>query len=141
MDLLTALAYALILPAIAVLQVRHRDVRAGGAVLGTVTGTATVAVGLVASFTPDLLPAETLLRGMWWWTIGKMWAQTAVLPRGYGVVTAGLGVLTIAAALASGPLLSVAPPLVATDLILWTAGRYITAAWLVALALVLVRPR
>jgi hypothetical protein len=28
---------------------------------------------------------------MWWWTIGKMWAETGVLPRAFGVVTAALG--------------------------------------------------
>jgi hypothetical protein len=30
--------------------------------------------------------------GVWWWTIGKMWLETAVLPRMFGLITLALAV-------------------------------------------------
>ena len=110
------------LPAIAVLHVRQRAVRGSGAILATIGGTAVVVIGAAASVVPALLPALLFVLGMWWWTIGKMWVETAVLPRPLGVATAALGVLAVVAA--------VALPL---------APSAVIAAWLVALATVLSR--
>lgn len=109
--------------------------RPSGAVLGTVTGTAAVTVGLAASFTPDLLPAVIFVRGMWWWTIGKMWTETDVLPRSLGLATAALGAVSFAAAILAafaGPLQPLIPALSAPGT--WIIGRYVTALWLAWLA-------
>ncbi|MGH2499169.1 MAG: hypothetical protein ACRDF0_03640, partial [Candidatus Limnocylindria bacterium] len=97
-DVLIAAAYGLLLPPIAVLHVRHRAVRDSGSVLGTVAGTAVVAVGLAGSVNVDLQPAALLALGIWWWTVGKIWAETAVLPRGFGAATALGGALAFPAA-------------------------------------------
>jgi hypothetical protein len=82
----------LLLPAIAVLHVRHAAVRQSGAILGTIAGAALAAVGLAGSANVDVRPASLFVLGMWWWTIGKMWAETDVIPRAFGVVTAALGI-------------------------------------------------
>jgi hypothetical protein len=81
----------LLLPAIAVLHVRHAPLRQSGAILGTIAGAAVAAVGLAGSANVDVRPALLFVLGMWWWTIGKMWAETGVMPRAFGVVTAALG--------------------------------------------------
>ncbi|MEK6620213.1 MAG: hypothetical protein AABZ26_04475 [Chloroflexota bacterium] len=69
------------LPAIAILHVRHAQVRQSGAILGTIAGTAMVTVGLGGSVNVDLQPAALVVLGIWWWSIGKTWAETAVLAR------------------------------------------------------------
>lgn len=115
--------------------------RWSGAILGTVTGTATVTVGLAAAFVPDLGPAEMLLGGMWWWTVGKLWMETGVMPRGFGVGTAALGVIgfvaLVAGAVTGSPAVSAAPPEPAG----WIVVRYVSAAWLAGLAFALFRTR
>ncbi len=55
--------------------------------LGTISGTATVVIGIVAAVDPTLGAAALFLRGLWWWTIGKMWWETAALPPLLGMVT------------------------------------------------------
>lgn len=92
-DLLSAIAYGFLLPAIAVLHVRHARVRQSGAILGTIAGAAVATVGLAGSANVDVRPASLFVLGMWWWTIGKMWAQTGVMPRTFGRVTAALGLI------------------------------------------------
>ncbi len=92
-DLLSAIAYGFLLPAIAVLHVRHSSVRQSGAILGTIAGAAVATVGLAGSANIDVRPASLFVLGMWWWTIGKMWVQTGVMPRTFGRVTAALGLV------------------------------------------------
>jgi hypothetical protein len=92
-DLLVALAYGFLLPGIAVLHVRHAAVRQSGAILATIAGSAVATVGLAGSANVDVRPASLFVLGLWWWTIGKMWAQTGVMPRTLGRVTATLGVI------------------------------------------------
>jgi len=124
---LGAVGYGLLLPVIASLQVRHEPLRRSGAVLGTIAGASVVTLGLGAATNADLIPAALFVRGIWWWTIGKMWAETGVLPRVFGWITAGLAVvcfvLVAAYALTGIPM---SPP----DL----PFRMILGAWLVALA-------
>lgn len=117
-----AVAYPLMLPAIAVLHVRHRAVRESGAVLATVTGVASVVLGAAAIVEPRLLPALLFVLGMWWWTMGKMWVETAVLPRPFGFATMALAVAAMVAA--------VALPL---------GPNAVIAVWLVPLAAALAR--
>ena len=132
--LFIALGYGLLLPAIATLHVRHATVRQSGTILGTSAGTAAVTVGLAASANLDLVVAALLVRGIWWWTIGKMWAETAVVPRWLGLPTMILGALAIATALASAPMTMSAAAL-------WTAERLILGVWTLALAFALWRTR
>jgi hypothetical protein len=124
---LGAAAYGLLLPVVASLHVRHLAVRQSGAILGTIAGTAVVTIGLGASANFDLIPAALFVRGIWWWTLGKMWVETDVLPRVLGAVTMGLAVACFALvgyyALTGIPM---APP----ELPL----RVALAAWLLALA-------
>ncbi len=134
-DTLIAVGYPLLLPLIASVHPRHASVRRSGAILGTITGVAHGAIGIVGAIDPAARPAALVLLGMWWWTIGKMWAETAVLPRALGVVTAALGVAAFAAA---------ALPIVfgarAGDEAA-QAGHVAIALWLVAVAVPLwVRP-
>jgi len=91
-----AVAYGFLLPAIAVLHVRHAAVRQSGAILATIAGAAVATVGLAGSANVDVRPASLFVLGMWWWTIGKMWVQTGVLPRTFGRVTAALGLVAFA---------------------------------------------
>src|SRR5439155_124782 len=58
---LTALAYGLMLPVIAVLHTRHARVRDSGAVLGTIIGTVVVAIGMGTRAAPELA-ARAFLR-------------------------------------------------------------------------------
>ena len=100
--------------------------RQSGAVLGTIAGASVVTLGLGAAANPDLIPGALFVRGVWWWTIGKLWAETGVLPRAFGWITMALAVLcfalVIAYAIAGLPM---SPP----DLPL----RIVLGAWLVAL--------
>jgi len=92
-DVLVAVGYGFLLPGIAVLHVRHSAVRQSGAILATIAGAAVATVGLAGSANLDVRPASQFVLGLWWWTIGKMWAQTGVLPRPFGIATAALGAL------------------------------------------------
>jgi hypothetical protein len=94
--LLVAVGYGLLLPAIANLHVRHLRVRDAGSILASAAGTATVTVGIAASANVDLAVAALFVRGIWWWTIGKMWAETGALPRLFGWLTMALAVLCFA---------------------------------------------
>ena len=83
------------LPVLASLHVRHTPLRPSGAILGTIAGASVVTIGIGASASPDLIPAALFVRGIWWWTIGKTWVETAVLPRGFGWLTMALAVLCL----------------------------------------------
>jgi hypothetical protein len=125
--LLTAVAYGLMLPVIAVLHVRHLNVRDSGAMLGTIAGTAVVVVGISASAAPELAVAALFVRAIWWWTIGKMWWETEVLPRWLGAVTLGLAAGEFALVLALGPL--------GADMsIAWLPLRVLLGFWMFALS-------
>lgn len=126
---LIAVGYGLMLPAIAVLHPRHTAVRQSGAYLGTIAGIAVVTVGLGGSVDTDLRPAALLVLGIWWWTMGKMWVQTAVMSRRMGLATAAFGVIAILGAFLVGPL--------AIDV--WTALQVALGGWLLALAVFLNR--
>ena len=132
--LLVAVGYGLLLPAIANLHVRHLPLRASGAVLGTAAGTASITVGIAASANAELVVAALFLRGIWWWTIGKTWAETSVLPPLFGIATMVLAVLAIGAAVASGTLGMQAATL-------WMSERLILGLWTLALAYFLWRLR
>ncbi len=134
-EILVAIGYALVLPAIAVLHIRHAALRGSGAMLGTITGASTVAVGLVASIDPGLRPAALLILGMWWWTIGKMWAETGVFVRPFGLLTAAFGVLVIASAFLPSLIAGAAR----ADLALWSAWHGVMGGWLALLAVALAR--
>jgi len=129
---LVAIGYGLLLPVLAVLQVRHATVRQSGAVLGTAAGMATITVGLAASANSDLIVAALFVRGIWWWTIGKLWLETGVMPRLFGTLTIALAVVALGAALASAPM----GMQTAT---LWIAERLILGFWTIALAFALWR--
>jgi hypothetical protein len=93
---LGAVGYGLLLPVIASLHVRHAPLRGSGAVLGTIAGASVVTLGLGAAANTDLIPAALFVRGVWWWTIGKMWAETGALPRTFGWITAALAIACFA---------------------------------------------
>jgi hypothetical protein len=93
---LSAIGYGLLLPVIASLHVRHEPLRGSGTVLGTIAGASVVTLGLGAAANVDLIPAALFVRGIWWWTIGKMWVETGVLPRAFGWITAGLAIVCFA---------------------------------------------
>lgn len=132
--LLTAVGYGLMLPVIAVLHVRHVVVRESGAMLGTTSGVAVAVVGIAASAAPELAVAALFIRAIWWWTIGKMWWETGVLPRWLGAVTLGLAVGEFALVLALGPL--------GADMsIAWLPLRVLLGFWLLALSFTLWRSR
>jgi len=107
--------------------VRHLPLRASGAVLGTAAGTASITVGIAASANSELVVAALFLRGIWWWTIGKTWAETNVMPRLFGIATMVLAVLAIGAAILSAPMAMEAATL-------WTSERLIVGVWTLALA-------
>ncbi|HKW79146.1 MAG TPA: hypothetical protein VJQ09_08580, partial [Candidatus Limnocylindria bacterium] len=75
-----------------------------------------------------------LLRGVWWWTIGRMWAETNAMPRLFGVATMVLAVIAIGAALASAPMSIGAAAI-------WTSERIVLGLWTLALSLALWRAR
>jgi hypothetical protein len=125
---LTAVSFGLILPVIASLQVIHQPLRASGAVLGTIAGATVVILGLGASANPDLIPAALFVRGVWWWTIGKLWVETAALPRALGWLTMLLAIACFAlVAIYALTGISMGSP----DL----PARMILGAWLIALGL------
>ena len=97
-NFLIAVGYAFVLPPIAVMYVRSAPVRGSGAMLGALAGTSAVAIGLGGSVNVDLEPAALLFLGVWWWTVGKMAAETGFLPRGFGLATAAVGALAVASA-------------------------------------------
>jgi hypothetical protein len=131
---LVAVGYGLLLPLLAVLQVRHAAVRQSGAVLGTAAGMATITVGIAASANTDIVVAALFVRGIWWWTIGKMWVETAVVPRWLGLPTMVLAVVAIGAALASAPMgMDTAT--------IWASERLLLGLWTLALAYTLWRTR
>ena len=132
--LLVAVGYGLLLPAIANLHVRHLRVRDAGSILASAAGTATITIGIAASANVDLAVAALFVRGIWWWTIGKMWAETRVLPRPFGIATIVLAVLAFGAALASAPMNMQAAAI-------WTSERGILGLWSLALAFFLWRAR
>jgi hypothetical protein len=125
---LSALGFGLMLPGIASLHVRHALVRQSGAFLGTITGTSVVTLGSVAAAVTGVVPALFVVTGMWWWTIGKMWAETNVLPSVFGWITMALAIVCFAFlgtyAISGGALMAVA------DLPL----RLVLGLWLIAIA-------
>lgn len=143
-DTLVAVAYGFLLPAIAVLHVRHAAVRQSGAILGTIAGAAVATVGLAGSANVDVRPASLFVLGMWWWTIGKMWTQTGVMPRGLGVATATLGLAAFALVPleAFSPAFMSAMPRTLADAMAqpyFGAAHLTLGAWLAVLAWVLAR--
>jgi hypothetical protein len=124
---LSAVAFGLMLPAIASLHVRHALVRQSGAVLGTIAGTSVVTLGSFSASQTFAVPAAFFVTGIWWWTIGKMWAETRVLPRAFGWITMALAIVCFAlvAAYAYTGILMAVP-----DLPL----RMILGVWLITLA-------
>ena len=138
--MLIAVAYGLMLPAIAVLHPRHGRMRESGTILATIAGTATVAVGLGASVNVDLRPAALLVLGLWWWTIGKMWAETGILPRPFGLVTAALGALALVSAPLEVGRLGMEIKLGAPEIAVWPVAGAALGLWLLALAGALIRP-
>jgi hypothetical protein len=132
--LLVAVGYGLLLPVLAVLQVRHAQVRQSGAILGTAAGMATITVGIAASANSEIVVAALFVRGVWWWTIGKMWAETGVLPRSLGIATMVLAVTAFAATVLSAPMSMETSTL-------WMSERVILGLWTLALALALWRAR
>lgn len=132
--LLTAVAYGLMLPVVAVLHVRHAIVRDSGTILGSLAGITVITVGIAASAAPELAVAALFVRAIWWWTIGKMWWETDIMPRWLGAVTLGLAVGEFALVLALGPL--------GADMsIAWLPLRLLLGVWLLALAYTLWRSR
>jgi hypothetical protein len=129
-----AVAYGFLLPGIAVLHVRHAAVRQSGAILGTTAGAAVAVVGLVSFANVDVRPVLLFVLGMWWWTIGKMWAQTGALPTVLGRFTAALGLLAFAVALleAFSTALTLPDP---------APAHLVIGVWLIALATVFARER
>jgi hypothetical protein len=131
--LLVAPAYALMLPVIAVLHVRFTSVRQSGAILATISGAAVATVGISGAVNVDARPAALFVLGIWWWTIGKMAAETGVLPKRFGLLTAGLGALAFVLVLVE----TVMP----VDPIRWSdAAHVVLGLWLLGLAAVLARP-
>lgn len=122
------------LPAISVLHPRHRRLRESGTILATISGTTAVAVGLAGSVNVDLQPAALFVLGMWWWTIGKLWAETQVLPRTFGLVTAALGALSLAGGIFASVSIgvSVARPDL-PEVAVWTIAQVALGAWLAIL--------
>ena len=116
------------------LHVRHSAVRESGAVLGTIAATASITVGIAASANADLVVAALFVRGIWWWTVGKMWAETNVMPRLLGIATMALGALAIGAAIASAPMG------METGTI-WLSERILLGLWALAVSFALWRRR
>ena len=128
------------------LHVRHAAVRQSGAILGTIAGAAVATVGLAGSANVDVRPASLFVLGMWWWTIGKLWAQTGVMPRTFGRVTAALGLVAFVfmpLEAFSATLSSVMPRSLADALAqpYFTVAHLAIGAWLLALATVFLQER
>jgi len=129
-----------------VLHVRHATVRQSGAILGTIAGAAVATVGLAGSANVDVRPASLFVLGMWWWTIGKMWAQTGALPRIFGRVTAALGLVAFAFVplqAFSATLISIMPRSLADALAqpYFTVAHVAMGAWLLGLAAAFLQER
>jgi hypothetical protein len=139
-DALIAFAYGLMLPAIAVLHVRHRLVRHSGAILGTIAAVGVVTVGLGGAVNIDLRPAALVMVGVWWWTVGKLWAETALMPRAFGLLTAALGAVAFPAAFLEAGRLGMEIKLGAPEIAVWPVAGAALGLWLVALAATLMRP-
>jgi hypothetical protein len=125
---LSAIGYGLILPAIASLHVRHVLHRQSGALLGTIAGVAVATFGYAAAALVAFIPAVLFVTGMWWWTIGKIWTETGVMPRAFGWLTMALAIACFAllgAFVYTGGVLMAVP-----DLPL----RLILGGWLIVLA-------
>ncbi len=122
------------LPAIAVLHVRHTPVRSSGAILATIAGIATATVGLAASVMLDLRPAALVVLGVWWWTMGKMWAETDVMPRTFGLATATLAAVALAGALLFVITSQLVQPGTTAAGQAWTIVHFVIGLWLIALA-------
>ena len=138
-DVLVAVAYGFLLPGIAVLHVRHAAVRQSGAILGTIAGAAVATVGLAGAANIDVRPASLFVLGMWWWTIGKLWAQTGVMPRTFGTATAVLGLCAFALVpleVFSAVLIAVMPRSLADALAqpYFSAAHVVLGGWLLALS-------
>jgi hypothetical protein len=134
-DLLLGPGYLLLLPAVAHLHIRHAGVRISGATLALLTGAAAAIVGIAGALNVDAQPAAMFAQGMWWWTVGKLWAETGVVQRTFGMATAGGAALVLLASfVASGlaPLTALIPGV--PDLALWDASRLGLAAWSLVLA-------
>lgn len=128
LGLLLAIGYGLLLPVIAVLHVRHRRWRDSGAILGTIGGMSVVVLGIVAAVAPLAMIPALFVRGVWWWTIGKIWWETALLPR-------PLGVATMALALGAFALAAAAAPLALDPAVTAAADRAALGAWAIALSI------
>ena len=101
--------------------------RYSGAILATTAATATIAISIVASANHELIVAAMFVRGIWWWTAGKMWVETGVIPRWLGYPTMALAVLALGLAVLSAPL--------GIDLgTQWTTERLIVGLWTFALS-------
>jgi hypothetical protein len=135
-DVLIGLGYAFLLPPIAVLHSRAATVRRSGALLATLAGSAFAAVGVAGGFNLDPRPAALALLGVWWWTAGKTWWETGILPRALGLATMAGAVLAFALlgadAVAAGRG-AVAP--------IWEITHLALGAWLTALTIVFARQR
>ena len=127
-NLVMGVSYAFILPSVAVLHARAAAHRQSGSVLATIAATAAVVVGIGAGVTTELRPAALILLGMWWWTVGKMGAETGILPRalGFATATAGVAAFVAAAFVPVGPWL-------------WEAARLALGVWLITLAVTFTR--
>jgi hypothetical protein len=67
------------------------------------------------------------MRGIWWWTAGKMWVETGVMPRWLGLPTMLLAALAIGIAVVSAPL--------GVDTrTQWMSERIIVGLWTLALS-------
>lgn len=131
--LVVAVGYGLLLPPLAVMHTRHAVVRQSGAVLGTVAGTALISVSIATAADALLVVPAVFISGIWWWTIGKIWWETGVLPRPFGLATMALAVAAFAVAIPATATMGFAP--------LWLLERIVLGAWTLALALVLGRSR
>ena len=127
--LFAVLGFGLLLPPIATLQLRFRDLNPHAAILSTMAGSATAVVGMAALVFNDLEPGALFFLGLWWWVVGKFAAASGRLPRLFGYATMALGVLAFAAMV--GDVLGAR--------VAWTATRLALAAWLLALAAILYR--
>jgi hypothetical protein len=132
--LLIGLGYALLLQPLAMLHIRHAAVRQSGAILATCAGTASITVGLAASANAELVVAALLVRGVWWWTIGKLWAETNAMPRAFGYLTMALSALAFVTAVGSAPMGM-------ESTLLWTLERLILGVWTLVLAYAFWRTR
>ena len=143
--MLVAVGYGFLLPGIAVLHVRHAPVRQSGAILATIAGAAVATVGLAGSANLDVRPASLFVLGLWWWTIGKMWVESGVMPRPFGYVTAALGIVAFALVPleAFSPFFLSAMPRSLADAIeqpYFSAAHLMLGPWLLALAWTFARP-